>query len=154
MCIRDSLMIDVQFSWQIQQSQSRETNEQISRIAQLSCHTARQRLEQLLWDLCSALASDKSRNQVKIEVPLKQWEIAQLIDVSPEHLSRMLRQLEEAGLIRRNKGWLVVDDTERLWHLKGSRALALDRRQQAPAGVQMSGGVYLSSAVAGKNGFD
>ena len=137
---RHLLKTDVQFSWQIQQSQSRETNEQIARIATLSCHTARQRLEQLLWDLSSALASDTSNNKVKIEIPLKQWEMAQLIDVSPEHLCRMLKQLQETGIIRRDKGWLSVD-TPRLWHLKGSLDLSLDGRQHQLEIAKMAGGV-------------
>lgn len=150
---RHLLKTDVQFSWQIQQSQSRETDEQIARIAQLSCHSARQRLEQLLWDLSSALASDSSKNNVKIEVPLRQWEIAQLIDVSPEHLCRMFKQLEEAGIISRNKGWLIVD-TEKIWHLNGSLTLAFDRRQQPLERVKMAGGVYLSSAGAARTAGD
>lgn len=115
---RHLLKTDVQFSWHIQLSQSRETQEQITRIAQLSCHSARHRLEQLLWDLTSAL--DYTRKEVRIEVPLKQWEIAQLIDVTPEHLCRMLKQLENETVICRNKGWLIVNDARQLWHSDGS----------------------------------
>jgi CRP/FNR family transcriptional regulator len=113
---RHLLKTDVQFSWHIQYSQSRETHEQITRIAQLSCHSARHRLEQLLWELTSALAIDKERKEVRIKVPLKQWEMAQLIDVTPEHLCRMLKQLTDDGTLSRKKGWLIVNDAQKLWH--------------------------------------
>jgi CRP/FNR family transcriptional regulator len=113
---RHLLKTDVQFSWYIQHSQSRETHEQINRIAQLSCLSARHRLEQLLWELTSALAPGDAKKDVKIEVPLKQWEIAQLIGVTPEHLCRMLRQLEDEGVLCRKKGWLIAKDAQKLWH--------------------------------------
>jgi CRP/FNR family transcriptional regulator len=118
---RHLLKTDVQFSWNIQYSQSRETDEQIGRITQLSCHSARQRLEQLLWTLSATLATDQPTSSVKIKVPLRQWEIAQLTDVSPEHLCRMFKEVEEAGIIKRSKGWLIVQ-TEKLWHSSGSVA--------------------------------
>ena len=113
---RHLVKTDVQFSWHIQHAQSRETHEQITRITRLSCHSARQRLEQLLWELTSVLAFENKKKEVRIEVPLKQWEIAQLIDVTPEHLCRMLKQLEEEGILSRKKGWLIANNAPTLWH--------------------------------------
>jgi CRP-like cAMP-binding protein len=126
---RHLLKTDVQFSWSIQYSQSRESDEHIARIAQLSCHSARQRLEHLLWNLSTKLASDKSERFVKIEVPLRQWEIAQLIDVCPEHLCRMFKQLKDTGVTTRKKGWLIVD-TEKLWRASGSQNLSFEGARQ------------------------
>jgi CRP-like cAMP-binding protein len=91
-------------------------HEQITRIGQLNCLPARQRLEQLLWDFASALAVDNAKKEVRMEIPLKQLEIAQLIGVSPEHLCRMLKQLEEENVIVRKKGWIILNDAEKLWH--------------------------------------
>jgi len=51
---------------------------------------------------------------MRIHNPLKHWEIAQLISVTPQHLSRLLKRLEEEGIIRRNKGWLIISDYQRL----------------------------------------
>jgi CRP/FNR family transcriptional regulator len=113
---RHLLKTDVQFSWHIQQSLSREMHEQITRIGQLNCLPARQRLEQLLWDFASALTLDNRKKEVKMEIPLKQLEMAQLIGISPEHLCRMLKQLDEEGIIIRKKGWVILNDAEKLWH--------------------------------------
>ena len=113
---RHLLKTDIQFSWHIQHSQSRETDEHITRISQLCCLSARHRLEQLLWELTSAMSLTNAEKEVRVEVPLKQWEIAQLIGVTPEHLCRMLRVLEEEGILSRKKGWLFVVDAQRLWH--------------------------------------
>jgi CRP-like cAMP-binding protein len=91
-------------------------HEQITRIGQLNCLSARHRLEQLLWDFASALTLDNTKQEVRIEIPLKHLEMAQLIGVSPEHLCRMLKQLEEVNIINRKKGWVILNDTEKLWH--------------------------------------
>ena len=117
---RHLLKTDVQFSWHIQHSQSREAHEQVGRIVQLSCMSARNRLEGLLWELISLTSQDTTGKEVRIEVPLKQWEIAQLIGVTPEHLCRMLRLLEKEGIICRKKGWLIVNDAQKLWHATDS----------------------------------
>ena len=111
---RHLLKTDVQFSWHIQYSQSRETHEHITRIAQLSCMSARNRLEELLSGLISGMGLTATKKEVRVEVPLKQWEIAQLIGVTPEHLCRMLRALEGEGVICRKKGWLIVNDAQKL----------------------------------------
>jgi CRP/FNR family transcriptional regulator len=110
------LKTDVQFSWHIQRSQSREAYEQVGRIGQLTCFSARHRLEQLLWQLSAALDVDDKDKQVRLDVPLKQWEIAQLIGVTPEHLCRMLKQMEDEGVLLRKKGWIVVYEPQNLWH--------------------------------------
>ena len=45
---------------------------------------------------------------------MKRWELASLIAVTPEHLSRLLRQLRDDGVIRVNNGTIVVPDVRRL----------------------------------------
>jgi CRP/FNR family transcriptional regulator len=108
------LKTDVQFSWHIQQAQSREAYEQVSKITELSCLSARTRLERLLWCLISSLGSDHTQSEVKIEVPLKQLEIAQLIGVTAEHFCRMLKQMEVEGMLQRKKGWLIIKEPQKL----------------------------------------
>ena len=95
---------------------SREVYEQIDRTIQLSQCTAQQRLEQLLWDLISQTESIETSRGIRLQFPLKQEEIAQLIAVTPSYLSRMLKRLEQQGLIQRRMGWIVVSDPQRLWH--------------------------------------
>jgi hypothetical protein len=35
--------------------------------------------------------------------------------VTPSHLSRMFRELEDDKLLRRDKGWLVIPAPDKLW---------------------------------------
>src|SRR5438552_3436713 len=84
---------------------------------------------------------------------LFQWEIAELLAVTPEHTSRVLRRLEKEGLISRKRNILFVLDAQRLasfldgtWPLRSDdspRALA-----EGPAGRIKSG--HLSQCVANK----
>jgi len=74
--------------------------------------TARQRLEQLLLQMISS----KSQKEMRLKWPLKLEEIAQLIAVQPEHLSRVLKEMEEEGMIQREKGGIVVSDPQRLFN--------------------------------------
>src|SRR3990170_2990163 len=45
-----------------------------------------------------------------LRLPLMHKELAQLIAVTPEHLCRLLREMEQQGIIKRNKGLVVVKD--------------------------------------------
>jgi len=40
--------------------------------------------------------------------------IAQLLAITPIYLSRLLEQLEDDGLIRRSKGWLIIRNPDKL----------------------------------------
>jgi CRP-like cAMP-binding protein len=44
---------------------------------------------------------------------LRLTDVAQLICVTPEHLSRVLTSLEQTGVIQRKNGWIIYTaDTE------------------------------------------
>jgi len=105
---RNRLRTDSQFSWYLHQRHSSEIFDQMIHVAQLGCLSARHRLEQLFLYLTSAMELSASNNEIRLRVPLKHWEVAELIAVTPEHLSRMLRQMEIEGVLRREKGWLIV----------------------------------------------
>jgi CRP-like cAMP-binding protein len=47
-------------------------------------------------------------------VPLKHWEVAQLIAVTPAYLSRLFNQLELEGVIRRDRKAFAIPDLRRL----------------------------------------
>lgn len=68
--------------------------------------TARGRLELLLHHL---QADDVGEPRPLLRTPLLHKDLAQLIGVSPEHLSRIITAMEADGVIRRERGWLV-------WH--------------------------------------
>jgi CRP-like cAMP-binding protein len=47
-------------------------------------------------------------------LPLKQRELAELIGVTPEHLSRILNTLSKDGVLYVNKGWIVIPNPQAL----------------------------------------
>lgn len=113
---RRLLNTDAETSWRVHQMHSQEVYDQTDHVAQLGCLPARRRLEQLLWGLLSAQEMPRSQHEVKIELPLKRQEVAQLIAVTPEHLSRMLKELERDGTLHRRNGWIVIPDPQKLRH--------------------------------------
>jgi CRP-like cAMP-binding protein len=110
----DLAMTDGRFAWYLQQFHSSQVYDQAAHLAGLKYRSARQRLERALWQLMVAVELDKRPAPVKFAMPLKYWEIAQLIAVTPEHLSRVLKELEHDGVVVREKNNLLVYDLEAL----------------------------------------
>ncbi len=107
---------NARFSWHLHEMNSREIYDQVMQLTALITLSARERLEHLLWELAAEQNAGERGGGIRLEVPLRQREIAQLVAVSPQYLSILLNQLEQAGLIRRRKGWIIVSDPQRLWH--------------------------------------
>jgi CRP-like cAMP-binding protein len=107
---------DAELSWHLHQEHCQEIYNQFSQLVGLGCMSARHRLEHLLWQLTSALEPDESQKEIRLELPLKYWEIAELIAITPQYLSRVLKQLQEEGIINREKGGIVVSSPHKLWH--------------------------------------
>lgn len=103
-------------SWYIHQMHSQEVHNQANQLAGFRYLSARQRLEQLLWQMASAAGLQNGTQPTRLHLPLKHWEIAQLIGVTPEHLSRVFNQLAGDGTIRRENGTLIISDYRRLYH--------------------------------------
>jgi CRP-like cAMP-binding protein len=103
--------LNATFARHLLQLYSREVYDQTTHMARLGTLKARQRLEQLLIQMISANAQSETR----LNLPLKLEEIAQLIAVQPEYLSRLLRQMEDEGVIRREKGRIIVSDPQGLF---------------------------------------
>jgi predicted transcriptional regulator len=71
--------------------------------------------------LIAAQCEHSSHGEIKMHLPLKHREIAQLIAVTPQHLSLVLRQMEVEGTIRREKGWVIVRNYQRLYQPSDSQ---------------------------------
>ena len=106
-----SLESDGRISWEVLHIQSQEVYGQFQRMADLSTGSSRARLERFLRGLATAAPTTSGTH---IQIPLKRCELAQLLAVTPEHLSRLFRQLCDAGVIGMDKGWLIVRDLDRL----------------------------------------
>ncbi len=107
---------DARLSWKVHQIQSREVYSQVRQLSGLGCLSARHRLEQFLWDLSAALKPAAQCREIRFQVPLRDWEVAELIAVTSSYVCRLLKELESDGLLRRRKGWIILSQPERLWH--------------------------------------
>lgn len=101
-------------SWHVHRMHSREVLSQFHHMSDLGAKTSRQRLERILRRLATLSNPDGSGEEVRLLLPLKRWELASLIAVTPEHLSRLLKRLREEGIIRVQRGWIVIPEVRRL----------------------------------------
>lgn len=78
-------------------------------LVMMGCTSAKERLKALLcrfipdMDLQTAL-----EGRLKVHMPLKNKELAQILAITPEHLSRLLKDLEQEHFIKRGKNDLVL----------------------------------------------
>jgi CRP-like cAMP-binding protein len=105
---------DEQFCWYLHEVHSHEIHLQVSQLAALKYLSARQRLERLLLQFLSSLPPHEKQSSMKIRLPLKHWEIAQLIGISPEHLSRILHRIKREGVLHEEDGCMIVSDLRKL----------------------------------------
>ncbi len=96
------------FTWRVLQNMSRDIREHTIRTADLACLSARARLERFLVKLAQS-REPSSRGRVRVELPLRHWEIAQLIGVSPPYLSELMSHIEEDAIVERTGKWMLVD---------------------------------------------
>jgi len=121
-CIQADLFLrlaktDEQFCWYLHEVHSHEVQRQASQLAALRYLSARQRFEGLLLQFLSSMPAHERQTSMKIRLPLKHWEIAQLIGIRPEHLSRVLQQIKQEGILREEDGCMIVSDVRKLHSL-------------------------------------
>jgi CRP-like cAMP-binding protein len=110
------LSTNPQFSLYMHQMHSHEAIDHITHMARISCLPAQDRLADLLWELAHALELTTATGEVLLRLPLKHWELAQLIAVTPEYLSRLLKRMQQDGIVSQKKGFMVIPDVKKLWH--------------------------------------
>ncbi|HXT61420.1 MAG TPA: Crp/Fnr family transcriptional regulator [Pyrinomonadaceae bacterium] len=114
------LATDISLAAHVREILSDEVLDHVERISQLTCLSARQRLEQLLWRFCEQLPPSRTHSQSettsKLQLPLKQYEIAHLLSITPTYLCRLLNALEKEDVISRTKGWIMISKPSELWH--------------------------------------
>jgi len=84
-------------------------------ISERSCLSGRQRLEKFLCEIIRIKNNCDTDKAVKIMIPLKLWEMAQLLGLTQQHLCRLIKQMENEGIILRKKGWLILREPKRIW---------------------------------------
>jgi CRP-like cAMP-binding protein len=109
---RQRLQHDRQLSRQIFEAHASELCRQTTRIGQLCSLPSLQRLQCALCRLASTPGRPAAGASVRLQLPLLHWELAEFIGVTPEHLSRLLKDMESRGLIRREKGGILLRNPE------------------------------------------
>jgi len=107
---------DLGFSRWITMTVSRGLRSSMLSISERSCLSGRQRLEKFLSEVVqmqNGIVPEK--RPIKIQMLLKNWEVAQLLALTPQHLCRLVKQLENEGIVMRKKGWLILPDPKKLW---------------------------------------
>jgi CRP/FNR family cyclic AMP-dependent transcriptional regulator len=105
---------DVSFAGWMSVILSKELRGSMLKINDQSALSGRQRLEKFLWAAVQAENDGRREKPVKIRMVLKNWEVAQLLAVTPQHLCRLVRQLEREGVVIRRNGWLILPDPEKV----------------------------------------
>ncbi len=111
---------DTQFSWDVLQMCSQNIITLNTRLSELAIIPARWRLEHLIWQLISEQGRSEGAINVRLKLPLKHREIAQVIAVTPPYLSQLFKQLAKEGIAQCDNGWLVVDKPQQLWRADDS----------------------------------
>lgn len=95
---------------------SSEVCEQTERLTELGSLSSSQRVKHILYQIVGMCEKKllEEKQEIRLMLPLKQCEIASVLAMTPEHLSRVLKHLCKQGIIRWHKGWLVVPDISRL----------------------------------------
>jgi|SoiMetStandDraft_5_1073268.scaffolds.fasta_scaffold16191_1 cAMP-binding proteins - catabolite gene activator and regulatory subunit of cAMP-dependent protein kinases len=99
----------------IQSNLSAQLLNQVARMSEIACLPARLRLEQLLWKIAQHEGGCETMN-FKLQFPIRHWEAAQLLAITPTYLSRLLADLETEEIISRKGGWIVLHNPSGLWH--------------------------------------
>lgn len=109
------LSVNPQLAFFIQHNLCAEVLSQAARISEMACLPARKRLEQLLWTMAEE-AGEGQLQGLKFQLPIKQWEAAQLLAITPTYLCRLLAELEAEEIISRRSGWIILRKPANLWH--------------------------------------
>ncbi len=106
---------DAEFSWEVLQACSRNIISLNARLAQLAAIPARQRLEHLLRQLISTQEASDTAINIRVRMPIKHKEIAQMLAISEPYLSQLFKQLYQEGILRKDGRGMIVIDLQRLW---------------------------------------
>lgn len=106
---------DPKLAMTIQHILSDEVINQAARIAEFACLSARQRLENFIWRITQQRHST-THTESKLQLPLRQWEVAQFLAITPGYLCRLLADMESEKIITRRNGWIVILANNHLWH--------------------------------------
>ncbi len=97
-----------EFSWHILRILSKIIYDRGTTAIVLGVMPAKERLKKILYEMILEQEQIELERPIQLHLPLAYNELSQLIAVSPEHLCRLLKEMEKEGIIKRNKGLIVI----------------------------------------------
>jgi CRP-like cAMP-binding protein len=85
-----------------------ETTDTLRRLVSISASTCRSRFEDFLVTVMSETNECRPDGSLRMLLPLTVTELADLVLVSREHMSRVVSELEAERLICRDRGWFII----------------------------------------------
>jgi CRP-like cAMP-binding protein len=104
------LRSDTTLAMRVHEAQSSEIIQQMSDLGELAIASAKTRFLNLLTRLTCSASQDICLPDGRLRLPLKKKELAALLAITPEHLSRMLGELRSEGVIGLSGQWIIVRD--------------------------------------------
>jgi CRP-like cAMP-binding protein len=114
------LMNNPTFSACVANTLGHETYMETIHAIELAACPARERLIRFLSELMGNASSTDPSQPLKLRLPLKHWELAQWLAVTPAYLCALFKQLICEGMIVRRNGRIVIPDRNR-WHGEARR---------------------------------
>ncbi len=108
---------DERFSQHVQRALSQQVFDMMKWVEAMKCLSAENRLMRFLAQTVREMEPCGLDKPDGFALPLSNQELAQLLMITPEHLCRVLKKIENKGLIRHAKASLVVTDPARLFQL-------------------------------------
>ena len=105
---------DRNFAWRLLEMQSRELCGDCDQLAELGCEAAEVRLCRTLQKLADEFGSTSASGVRSLTLPLKQWEVAQIVGVTPQYLCQLLADLERKGVLNRRGATFVLHAEPRM----------------------------------------
>ena len=105
---------NIQFSKWVSKTLGSGVYSSVISISNQNCLSGRQRLEGFLLELIQGKLIRNADKAIKIPFPLKHWEVAQLLGLTPEHLCRLVKKMENEAIIERENGWLILKNPKKL----------------------------------------
>ncbi len=108
---------DERFSQHVQRALSQQVFDMMNWVEAMKCLSAENRLMRFLAKTVREMEPFGLDKPDGFALPLSNQELAQLLMITAEHLCRVLKKIENKGLIRHSKASLVVTDPARLFQL-------------------------------------
>lgn len=106
---------DHQVSSDVHHIHAQELLGYVAHLGTLCALSTRDRLLRLIGEVVAAEHPPAAEGPLRVALPLRYTELARAIVTTRQHLSRILKQLEDDNLVRREKGWLVIPEPNSFW---------------------------------------